>query len=72
VLSYLGVRVRRGCVTVHAVEATLLGVWPDALDCLEPDSGDRPILAVLRPSVSDPKQKYMTDGYQKGGLCRSA
>ena len=48
-LSCLGVRVRRGCVTVHAVGATLLGVWPDALDCLEPDSGDRPILANGSP-----------------------
>lgn len=48
-LSCLGVRVRRGCVTVQAIEATLLGVWPDALDCLEPDSGDRPILADGSP-----------------------
>jgi hypothetical protein len=27
-----------------------------------------PLLAVLRPSVADPKPKYTTDRYQKGGL----
>ena len=31
-----------------------------------------PLVAVLRPSVSDSKQKYTTDRYQRGGLHRSA